>query len=332
MLNSPNVLRLPESVFVSLSAEVDKFSQNECVSPTLSGLETFLREKVSKSSQHPLYAEIGRLSRMVGHLLRECLGSPVAIRTAGRLREFSHHVFSQWRDCKLSNTNIVSRPEFKPIVEDLFTHFKTVLFAYVLIFQHILPPPPDVHVPEVCESVLDSLQHLHFITIRFGHLGFEAWQEVVGGVLDYFILAERDRYLKRSVSSNTAIIPCEDIIETLMPDSNSPFIEPNAAVKMQILFWLSITRYLVHHVSESFAREKIIPRIKPYLAYNYDPSLPRPDVPTLEDKDLFETGHAFLLTLYEGGSRFRCLLRELAPWYGLLLIQVCSLLLLIRKI
>ncbi|KAJ3296070.1 hypothetical protein HK104_002015 [Borealophlyctis nickersoniae] len=156
------------------------------------------------------------------------------------------------------------------------------------------------------------LSDLHFATSRFGIEGFAAWRDVMSDIAEWAAKNEKDDKLF-----------ADDLVKELTPTYDAPFVESNPVVKSRLLFYLTLSRSLMRHLTPKTVVDLVLPRATPYLAYRRGPGdtccdgTPADD----EDKDLFEMSHALIVRVFEWGPRFREPVKEIAEWYIDLLLE-----------
>ncbi|KAI8922356.1 hypothetical protein DFJ77DRAFT_436677 [Powellomyces hirtus] len=290
-------------------------------------LQTQLDEKVNKTTQHPLYAEMGRISRVIGVLVgvQWARGKYSEVESVlERIHDFCEETHNSWGASE--KPTVLSEEGSK----SLWQYLKTVLFVTTVIahsFADILldeEPPKLGHTPEskscarqAVQHVLQSFASLHFVTARFGLGGFKIWQETLQALVTWVEERsfEANGGLSRNSGTGTAL--ADEIVRSIAPAYRGIYVHPNALLKTRLIFFLTVCRLLLRHLSPAFVSDQLLPRIYPYLTFN---TPMRSYVLTVEDKDLFELSHAACITLFESAGWFTPLVSEFAGWYSTMLI------------
>ncbi|KAI8816986.1 uncharacterized protein EV422DRAFT_581115 [Fimicolochytrium jonesii] len=322
---SPLLTTLLDTVFIhpqglsidhSLVAEAYSTPHHETPPPIIAQLTT----KTTKETQHPITASLGRISRVIGTL---CGAMWVSGQLEGvydavrRMEGFAGEMYAEWEA-----VGVKEMPEDR----ELWVYLKSVLFVVSVVGWRVTErmfDAPSLRVAasedegvdyqlEIVKQLLRTFAHLHFVTARFGLGGFATWEETVDGLLQWVEDREGgDARRGRSMRDKSVF---EEILEELQPTYRGIYVHPNTILKTRLLFTLTLALRHFHALSAPYISTHLLPRLYPYLFYNYPTTTAKP---TLEDQDLFETSHALCAQLFANAGRrgMRGLVCAFAEWY-----------------
>jgi hypothetical protein len=192
-------------------------------------------------------AEIPRLSRAVGHLLKVAWTSGDGItveEVVSSIRHFCDNLLKDWQTCGMGDRTDKESVEFSNI---LFSHFRLCLFSVTMIFKSVLEAledqlpyvddyhgqphaveqdpeaenrPPMSATPAMASRILGlmlkSFAGLHFITCRFGADGFKTWNTVFSGSVD--LLKDLEKAKKQEIlGEEVQFVKPVELIMDLLP-------------------------------------------------------------------------------------------------------------------
>ncbi|KND03575.1 uncharacterized protein SPPG_01050 [Spizellomyces punctatus DAOM BR117] len=321
-------LALEEGFLRQLSLEVSKAKEPQKL------FSERLKAKVNKASQHPIYAEMGRMSKAIGVLIDFEWNNgeyDTVLRTLETMRQFCQRLYTEWETCNVDGSVLQSSQDHKDTYDSLWQYFKTALFVVTVIsksfvdtlFDHQHHPNSAVDqyshsAVQAVQLVLETFSYMHFVTARFGLGGFKAWQETVQGLVAW--LETPPDLMQDAKQANQTSTKIEDTMRLLTPAYCGLYVESNPVSKCRLLFHLTLARQLMRHLPEGYVANDVLPRVYPYLRF-HRPQASIHQNPTTEDKDLFEMAHAICVSTFEHVSRFRNIVRSFAPWYAELLLE-----------
>ncbi|TPX70603.1 hypothetical protein SpCBS45565_g01597 [Spizellomyces sp. 'palustris'] len=293
-----------------------------------------LKAKVAKASQHPIYAEMGRMFKAIGVLIDSEWNNgeyDTVLRTMDTMRQFCKRLYTEWESCNVDGSVVQSSQDHKDTYDALWQYFKTILFVVTVIsksfvdtlFDHQHHPNTGVDqyshsALQAVQLVLETFSYMHFVTARFGLGGFKTWQETVQGLVAW--LETPTDLFHGAKQANQTSTRVEDTMRRLTPAYCGLYVESNPVSKCRLLFHLTLARQLMPHLPEGYVAIDVLPRVYPYLRFHRPQASIHQD-PTTEDKDLFEMAHAICVSTFENVSRFRNIVRSFAPWYAELLLE-----------
>ncbi|KAI8098471.1 uncharacterized protein BX664DRAFT_309539 [Halteromyces radiatus] len=252
----------------------------------------------------PLFKEIGRISRSIGKTIQVLLeqrveGGTETIQLAiDRLEALSYNIFIDWDRYTSQNDEsmmtIDESKRYKKIESNLWTIFKTMVFAYTAILKAVAVDVLDgqglIDVPHAAQGILSIYGNLHFINDKLGSAnGFQAYQETMTNSVAY-LKHDENKWSSLYTSDQT---PSTSILSPVQ--------------RTRLLFFMNLAEQVMTELEDEVIEKDILPVIYPILRWK-----------TIIDKDLFESAHAATLGIF---SSQKAVSRELAGGYATILIN-----------
>ncbi|KAG0262993.1 hypothetical protein BGZ95_003907, partial [Linnemannia exigua] len=289
---------------------------------------------LTKTVRGPLFSEMGRVARTVATLI-ESMDSkndggkhsswwaPVE-ETLEKLHSFAVNLHVDWSQCALSQADsFIERvesdrtggldAETTKSTGMLFQVFKTLLFAYTMIFGAIVEKSTSDPVPVGVASqldylILDSYAYLFFVTYKLGPGGFQVYEELVTSILTRMVMSEeqasalvqhsqdKDEHANRHILLNRTL-------KAMMPRAELGFHDP--VMESRTLFFMNLLERVMAAIDETLLEDRLLPLVYPYLLKN-------------DQRDLFESAHSVVMSVFLTNKRIA---QQVAPFYSNLLIQ-----------
>ncbi|KAF8942592.1 hypothetical protein BGZ47_006329 [Haplosporangium gracile] len=290
---------------------------------------------LTKTVRGPLFSEMGRVARTVATLIESMNSKDHGNRghwgaiedLLQKLHSFAINVHVDWSRCALSQADsFIERAEgdrtggldAETIKSTgmLFQVFKTLLFAYTMIFGAIVEkstsdPVPVGVISHLDYLILDSYAYLFFVTYRLGPGGFQVYEELVTSILTRMVISEeqaaalvqqqqpdqdKDEHPNRHILLNKAL-------KAMMPRAELGFHDP--VMESRTLFYMNLLERVMVAIDETFLEEQLLPLVYPYLLKN-------------DQRDLFESAHSVVMSVFLTNKQIA---QQVAPFYSNLLIQ-----------
>ncbi|KAG0380378.1 hypothetical protein BGX24_008723 [Mortierella sp. AD032] len=195
----------------------------------------------------------------------------------------------------------------------LFQVFKTLLFAYTMIFGAIVEKSTSDPVPVGVASqldylILDSYAYLFFVTYKLGPGGFQVYEELVTSILTRMVMSEeqasalvqhvqdKDEHANRHILLNRTL-------KAMMPRAELGFHDP--VMESRTLFFMNLLERVMVAIDGTLLEDQLLPLVYPYLLKN-------------DQRDLFESAHSVVMSVFLTNKRIA---QQVAPFYSNLLIQ-----------
>lgn len=269
---------------------------------------------LTKTVRGPLFSEMGRIARTVATLLEGVEDWKEIGSILQRMRSFAINIHADWSRNRLSqaDTFLVPEPgqekeagvmqldqESTKAMAMLFQIFKTLLFAYTMIFGAVVeksstepgkmerqkkktrskllvrgPDPfPDFYVfcfhavPARLVShldylILDSYAYLYFTTYKLGPGGFQVYEELITTVLTRMVAAETpvDPQLNSSLQGNHHVL-LNKTLEAMMPKAELGY--GDVVMESRTLYFMNLLERLMPAIEESFLEDKLLALVYP---------------------------------------------------------------------
>ncbi|KAF9394790.1 hypothetical protein CPC16_010257 [Podila verticillata] len=251
---------------------------------------------LTKTVRGPLFSEMGRIARTVATLLEGVEDWKEVESILQRMHSFAINIHVDWSRNRLSqaDTFLVPEPglekeagvmqldqESTKAMAMLFQVFKTLLFAYTMIFGAVVEksstdPVPAGLVSHLDYLILDSYAYLYFTTYKLGPGGFQVYEELITTVLTRMVAAETPVDLQTNLVSlqGSHHILLNKTLKAMMPRAELGYGD----VVME-----SRTLYLLKN----------------------------------DQKDLFESAHSVVMSVFLTNKRIA---KNVAPFYSNLLL------------
>ncbi|KAG0309786.1 hypothetical protein BGZ97_012975 [Linnemannia gamsii] len=289
---------------------------------------------LSRTVRGPLFSEMGRVARTVATLI-ESMGNKddgykgywgEIENVLQKLHSFAVNLHVDWSRCALSQLDsFIERiegdrtggldAETSKSTGMLFQVFKTLLFAYTMIFGAIVEkstsdPVPVGVVSHLDYLILDSYAYLFFVTYKLGPGGFQVYEELVTSILTRMVMSEeqasalvrqqpdqdKDEHPNRHILLNKTL-------KAMMPRAELGFHDP--VMESRTLFFMNLLERLMVAINDTLLEEQLLPLVYPYLLKN-------------DQRDLFESAHSVVMSVFLINKRIA---QRVAPFYANLLIQ-----------
>ncbi|KAG0347329.1 hypothetical protein BG005_000243 [Podila minutissima] len=278
---------------------------------------------LTKTVRGPLFSEMGRIARTVATLLEGVEDWKEIGSILQRMRSFAINIHADWSRNRLSqaDTFLVPEPgqekeagvmqldqESTKAMAMLFQIFKTLLFAYTMIFGAVVEksstePVPARLVSHLDYLILDSYAYLYFTTYKLGPGGFQVYEELITTVLTRMVAAETpvDPQLNSSLQGNHHVL-LNKTLEAMMPKAELGY--GDVVMESRTLYFMNLLERLMPAIEESFLEDKLLALVYPYLLKN-------------DQKDLFESAHSVVMSVFLTNKRIA---KNVAPFYSNLLL------------
>ncbi|KAG0364197.1 hypothetical protein BGZ54_007760 [Gamsiella multidivaricata] len=273
----------------------------------------------------PLFTEMGRIARAVAALIEGMDDWHQIENLLQRMQSFAINMHVDWSRCGLSKADsFVERQEGEPGLDAetaktmtmLFQVFKTVLFAYTMIFGSVVEKSSAVAVPTGLISrldylMLDSYAYLYFITYKLGPGGFQVYEDLITSILTRMVKSEeltdaqRQQVLRQN--GNDDNIPhhvlMNSTLKAMMPRAELGFHDP--VMESRTLFFMNLLERVMIAIDEGFLEHQLLPMVYPYLLKN-------------DQRDLFESAHSVVMSVFLTNKKIA---KQVAPFYSNLLLK-----------
>ncbi|KAF9094929.1 hypothetical protein BGX23_001366 [Mortierella sp. AD031] len=286
---------------------------------------------LTKTVRDPLFSEMGRVARTVATFIESMDSSRSSWSqiedTLQKLHSFAINLHVDWSRCALSQVDSFVEhaaegdriggldAETTKASGMLFQAFKTLLFAYTMIFGAILEksksdPVPVGLVSQLDCLILDSYAYLFFVTYKLGPGGFQVYEELVTSILTRMVVSEdqsatlvhqghddnKDGNPNRHVLLNKSL-------RAMMPRAELGFHDP--VMESRTLFFMNLLERVMVAIDETPLESQLLPLVYPYLLKN-------------DQRDLFESAHSVVMSVFLTNKRIA---QQVAPFYSNLLLQ-----------
>ncbi|KAK3818142.1 MAG: hypothetical protein J3R72DRAFT_38240 [Linnemannia gamsii] len=289
---------------------------------------------LTKTVKGPLFSEMGRVARTVATLIEGMDSKNDGDKhsnwwaqvedTLKKLHSFVINLHVDWSRCALSQADsFIERvggdrtggldAETAKSTGMLFQVFKTLLFAYTMIFGAIVEKSTSDPVPVGVASqldylILDSYAYLFFVTYKLGPGGFQVYEELVTSILTRMVMSEeqasalvqhvqdKDEHASRHILLNRTL-------KAMMPRAELGFHDP--VMESRTLFFMNLLERVMVAIDETLLEDQLLPLVYPYLLKN-------------DQRDLFESAHSVVMSVFLTNKRIA---QQVAPFYSNLLIQ-----------
>ncbi|KAF9927901.1 hypothetical protein FBU30_002788 [Linnemannia zychae] len=286
-----------------------------------------------KTVKGPLFTEMGRVARTVATLF-ESMGNKAEGNKNWDLindilqksHSFAINLHVDWARCVLSQADSFIEhtdnekmsgldAETIKTTTMLFQVFKTVLFAYTMIFGAIVEksrsdPVSIGTIWHMDYLILDSYAHLFFVTYKLGPGGFQVYEELVTSILTRMVMSEEQTgFTQQSLDADKEGQPTNrhvllnKTIKDMMPRAELGFHNP--VPESRTLFFMNLLERVMVAIDESLLEDQLLPLVYPYLLKN-------------DQRDLFESAHSVVMSVFLTNKRIA---QQVAPFYSNLLIQ-----------
>ncbi|KAK3817650.1 MAG: hypothetical protein J3Q66DRAFT_369473 [Benniella sp.] len=296
---------------------------------------------LTKTVNSPLFAEMGRIARTVATLIegmedwRQIEGAILQ-----KMHSFAVNLHVDWARCGLSSRadSFMEQPKDARGVERmdsettqttsaLFRVFKTLLFAYTMIFGSIVEKSSTAAVPHGLIShldylILDSYAYIYFITYKLGPGGFQVYEELITSILTRMVVAEsvvvaaaaqqqqqhgEDNINSNNSNNNNSLLQnhvlLNKTLRAMMPQAELGYYDP--VRESRTLFFMNLLERLMVAIEDSFLEKELLPMVYPYLLKN-------------DQRDLFESAHSVVMSVFLTN---KTIAKQVAPFYANLLLH-----------
>ncbi|KAG0309371.1 hypothetical protein BGZ98_003166 [Dissophora globulifera] len=273
----------------------------------------------------PLFSEMGRIARTVATLIESIEDWKQIEDLLQRMHSFSINTHVDWARCGLSQADsFVERKDDEPGLDSettkslamMFQVFKTVLFAYTMIFGSVVEKSSAGAVPARLIShldylMLDSYAYLYFVTYKLGPGGFQVYEELVTSILTRMVLSEeltaaQQQQIQHQHGNDDNInrhVLLNKTLKEMMPRAELGFHDP--VMESRTLFYLNLLERVMIAIEGSFLEHQLLPMVYPYLLKN-------------DQRDLFESAHSVVMSVFLTKKKIA---KEVAPFYSKLLLD-----------
>ncbi|KAF9579149.1 hypothetical protein BGW38_004700, partial [Lunasporangiospora selenospora] len=306
---------------------------------------------LNRTVKDSLFTEMGRVARTVSTLIEGILSHSAdkkkrSLASAGsvqydqvhwgqieglvqKMHSFAVNAHVDWARCGLSASDSFvesqthkADDEGQGLYQDqetvktkamLFQVFKTLLFAYTMIFGTVVEkltsePVPKTMVAHLDYLILDSYAFLFFITYRLGPGGFQVYEELITTVLTRMVLIEGDSNVVPQDGEEPVMHPQHILLnETLRAMKPTLDIGSYHPVReSRILFFMNLLERVMVAVEEQpLLEDELLPMVYPYLLKN-------------DQRDLFESAHSVVMSVFLTKKKIA---KQVAPFYTRLLLD-----------
>ncbi|KAF9168389.1 hypothetical protein BGX21_008059 [Mortierella sp. AD011] len=280
---------------------------------------------LNKTVKGPIFPEMGRVARAVATLIEKMENLREIEDLLQRMHSFAINIHVDWSRCGLSKADsFLERKDGESGLDSdttktmgmLFQVFKTILFAYTMIFGSISEKVSSTTVSVGLISnldylMLDSYAYLFFITYKLSPGGFQVYEELVTSILTRMVTSEeltaaqqqqilrqngRDDNINRHILLNNTV-------KSMMPRAELGFYDP--VMESRTLFFMNLLERLMAAIDEGFLEQHLLPLVYPYLLKN-------------DQRDLFESSHSAVMAVFLTNKKIA---KKVAPFYSNLLLQ-----------
>ncbi|KAF9192621.1 hypothetical protein BGZ51_005211 [Haplosporangium sp. Z 767] len=278
-------------------------------------------QELTKIVKGPLFSEMGRAARTVATLIEGMDDWRQIEAVLQKMHSFAINIHVDWSRCELSQADsFVERkdgqdgldPETAKSMGMLFQMFKTVLFAYTMIFGSVVEKSTSEPVPagltaQLDYMILDSYAYLFFTTYKLGPGGFQTYEDLITSILTRMIVVEEQQQLiqgskdRNTTENNHTLL--NKTLRMMMPRAELGFHDP--VMESRTLFFMNLLERVMIAIDEPFLENQILPMVYPYLLKN-------------DQRDLFESAHSVVMAVFLTKKRIA---KNVAPFYSNLLLQ-----------
>ncbi|KAG0215402.1 hypothetical protein BGX28_010107 [Mortierella sp. GBA30] len=274
-----------------------------------------------------LFSEMGRIARTLATLIEGMSDWGQIEDILQRMHSFAINLHVDWGRCGLSQTDsFIERreadagldPETAKAMGMLFQVFKTVLFAYTMIFGSVVEksssdPVPAGDISRMDYLMLESFAYLYFITYKLGPGGFQVHEDLITAILTRMVVAEgltlvqhQQEQQQQEHNDDSTIqrhVLLNKTLKAMMPRAELGFHDP--VMESRTLFFMNILERSMIAIDEQFLENLLLPMVYPYLLKN-------------DQRDLFESAHSVVMAVFLTRKRIA---KNVAPFYSNLLLQ-----------
>ncbi|ORY99573.1 hypothetical protein BCR41DRAFT_215499 [Lobosporangium transversale] len=308
-------------IFRTIAYEI---AQQQQPQPNRLKLNGMTHQLLTTTTKGPLFTEIGRIARTIATLIETMDDWGKIEHLLERMHSFAINIHVDWSRCSLSSYDSFviegqqqksePRPEPDPETSKsmamLFQVFKTVLFAYTMIFGSINEKWENATVGLTSQFdflILDSYAHLFFITYKLGPGSFQVYEELITSILTRMVTSEGIAATlqdtdKDGESSNHHVL-LNKTLKRMKPRAELGLYDP--VMESRTLFYMNLLERIMIAIEEPFLEHELLPMVYPYLLKN-------------DQRDLFESAHSVIMSVFLTN---KTIAKQLAPYYSNLLLQ-----------
>ncbi|KAG0332167.1 hypothetical protein BG004_001363 [Podila humilis] len=281
---------------------------------------------LTRTVRGPLFSEMGRIARTVATLLLEGVEDwKEVVAILQKMHSFAINTHVDWSRNRLSRaeTFLVPEPgqekvdgimqldpESTKAMTMLFQVFKTILFAYTMIFGAVVEKSADIAIGLVSHLdylILDSYAYLHFTTYKLGPGGFQVYEDLITTILTRMVTAETLVVAlgppdSAALQGENHHIQLNKTLKTMIPKAELGY--GNVVMESRTLYYMNLLERLMPAIEEGFLKTKLLPLVYPYLLKN-------------DQKELFESAHSVVMSVFLTNKRIA---KNVAPFYSNLLL------------
>ncbi|KAF8974951.1 hypothetical protein BGZ46_009556 [Entomortierella lignicola] len=277
---------------------------------------------LSKTVKGPIFPEMGRVARAVATLV-EKIGDWQDIKDIlQRMHSFAVNIHVDWSRCGISRADsFLERKDGEARLDSetaktvgmLFQVFKTVLFAYTMIFGSVAEKVSSASglTSQLDYLMLDSYAYLFFITYKLGPGSFQVYEELITSILARMVISEelsatQQQQILRQNGNDENInrhVLLNNTIKNMMPRAELGYYDP--VLESRTLFFMNLLERLMIAIEEDFLEQQLLPLVYPYLLKN-------------DQRDLFESSHSVVMSVFLTNKKIA---KQVAPFYSNLLLQ-----------
>ncbi|KAI9729425.1 MAG: hypothetical protein M1834_006806 [Cirrosporium novae-zelandiae] len=239
-------------------------------------------QQIQTLSSSPLLLNLGPVARLISHAAESAPNSSLLLTVVKDMFEFSRTIMVQWRQNKLSETDMSEEAMFLDpetvgtTLPVLWRVLKASMFATIIVLQaamgRALGDPTlasSSNAPFIAMQILHTLRHLYFISSRLGHNAFSQYTFVFMTSVDI-------------LCHNHAV--SQEFLEKIRPLQLGQIPE-HPLDRCLDLFFLNTAEHFPLVLSSHVNEELLIAAAVPYLTTSGSPQL----------LPLFEAGHSVIL-------------------------------------
>ncbi|KAF9285237.1 hypothetical protein BGZ68_004032 [Mortierella alpina] len=281
-------------------------------------------QMLTKTVKGPLFSEMGRIARTIATLIEKMDDWRQIENILQRMHSFAINIHVDWARCGLSRADSFTErsegesaldPETTKSMGMLFQVFKTVLFAYTMVFGSVVEkssagPVPAGEVAHLDYLMLDSYAYLYFTTYKLGPGGFQVYEDLITTILTRMVVTEgltlAQQQQQQENKDDIAIhrhILLNKTLKAMMPRAELGFHDP--VLESRTLFYMNLLERVMIAIDEQFLEDQLLRMVYPYLLKN-------------DQKDLFESAHSVVMAVFLTRKRIA---KNVAPFYSNLLLQ-----------
>ncbi|KAI8602978.1 hypothetical protein EDD21DRAFT_425652 [Dissophora ornata] len=280
---------------------------------------------LARTVKGPLFTEMGRVARTVATLIEGMEDWRQIEGFLQKMNSFAVNIHVDWARCGLSRADsFLERKDNEPGLDAetaktmamLFQVFKTVLFAYTMIFGSVVEKSSSAAVPSGLISrldymMLDSYAYLYFITYKLGPGGFQVYEDLITSILTRMVTSEELTAPQRQQIQNqqgnedniSRHMLLNKTLKAMMPRAELGFYDP--VMESRTLFFMNLLERVMITIEEGLLERQFLPMVYPYLLKN-------------DQRDLFESAHSVVMSVFLTNKKIA---KEVAPFYSNLLLQ-----------